>query len=100
MGLVVLSVMEQQYDAVIAVLQDGWKITEVSHRLGSLGKPSATGSSLRERGWPAPLTDRSHRPKSRAHQVRAELEALICEIRRAHPGWESRRIEHHLKRPG
>jgi transposase len=32
--LVELSVMEQRYQAVMAVVQDGWKITEVADRLG------------------------------------------------------------------
>jgi DNA-binding NarL/FixJ family response regulator len=29
-----LSVMEQRYQAVLAVVQDGWKVTEVATRLG------------------------------------------------------------------
>jgi transposase-like protein len=32
--LVELSVMEQRYQAVLAVVQDGWKVTEVARRLG------------------------------------------------------------------
>jgi transposase len=32
--LVELSVMEQRYQAVIAVIQDGWKVSEVADRLG------------------------------------------------------------------
>ena len=32
--LVELSVMEQWYQAVLAVVQDGWKVTEVAARLG------------------------------------------------------------------
>jgi DNA-directed RNA polymerase specialized sigma24 family protein len=32
--LVELSVMEQRYQAVLAVIQDGWKVTEVAARLG------------------------------------------------------------------
>lgn len=31
--LVELSVMEQRYQAVLAVVQDGWKVTEVAERL-------------------------------------------------------------------
>jgi transposase len=29
-----LSVMEQRYQAVLAVVQDGWKVTEVARRVG------------------------------------------------------------------
>jgi transposase-like protein len=32
--LVELSVMEQRYQAVMAVVQDGWKVAEVARRLG------------------------------------------------------------------
>ena len=34
--LVELSVMEQRYQAVLAVIQDGWKVTEVADALGGL----------------------------------------------------------------
>lgn len=46
------------------------------------------------------LADRSHRPSACPHQVAAEVEALICELRREHPGWGPRRIEHQLARQG
>ena len=32
--LVELSVMEQRYQAVMAVVQDGWRVVEVARRLG------------------------------------------------------------------
>ena len=32
--LVELSVMEQRYQAVLAVIQDGWRVVEVAERLG------------------------------------------------------------------
>jgi transposase len=32
--LVELSVMEHRYQAVLAVVQDGWKVTQVANRLG------------------------------------------------------------------
>jgi len=32
--LVELSVMEQRYQAVLAVVQDGWRVVEVARRLG------------------------------------------------------------------
>lgn len=31
--LVDLSIMEQRYLAVLAVTQDGWRVTEVAHRM-------------------------------------------------------------------
>jgi transposase InsO family protein len=50
-------------------------------------------------GLPAPA-DRSHRPANCPHQTAAEIEAEICEVRRLHPGWGPRRIEHELARAG
>ncbi len=102
MGLVELSVMEQRYDAVMAVIQDGWKIVEVAERLGVSRQTIRNWIIRYERqgGLPA-LADRSHRPKtSCSHQIAPELEAMICELRREHPGWGPRRIEHQLKRAG
>src|SRR5207244_7641603 len=34
------------------------------------------------------------------HRTGAEVEARICELRREHPGWGPRRIEHHLAKEG
>ena len=34
MCLLTISVMEQRYQAVMAVIQDGWKVVEVVERLG------------------------------------------------------------------
>jgi hypothetical protein len=46
----------------------------------------------------AGLADRSHRPVSCPHQASAELEAVVCELRRAHPRWGALRILHELMR--
>ncbi len=98
--LVELSVMEQRYQAVLAVVQDGWKVTEVARRLG-VSRQSVHNWILRyEKGGLAALADRSHRPASCPHQTQPELEALICELRREHPGWGPRRLEHQLAKAG
>ena len=34
MHLVEISVVDQRYQAVMAVLQEGWKVSEVAERLG------------------------------------------------------------------
>ena len=91
--LVELSVMEQRYQAVLAVVQDGWKVTEVAERLG-VSRQSVHSWIVRyEAGGLAALADRSHRPSTCPHQTGAEIEARICEMRREHPGWGPRRIE-------
>jgi transposase InsO family protein len=53
-----------------------------------------------EGGGLGALADRSHRPASCPHQIPPETEARICELRRQHPGWGPRRIEHQLGRAG
>jgi len=98
--LVELSVMEQRYQAVLAVVQDGWKVVEVARRLGVTRQSVHNWIARYERGGLPALADRSHRPRSCAHQIPPELEALICELRRQHPGWGPRRIEHQLARGG
>ncbi|HEX2296105.1 MAG TPA: IS481 family transposase [Actinomycetota bacterium] len=98
--MVELSVMEQRYQAVMAVVQDGWKVTEVADRLGVARQSVHNWIARYEQGGLAALADRSHRPASCAHQISAELEAIICELRRQHPGWGPRRIEHQLARRG
>jgi transposase InsO family protein len=98
--LVELSVMEQRYQAVLAVVQDGWKVTEVAERLGVSRQAVHAWIARYERGGLASLADRSHRPATCPHQIAPEIEAMICELRRAHPGWGPRRIEHQLARVG
>lgn len=96
--LVELSVMEQRYQAVLAVVQDGWKVVEVAERLGVSRQTIHNGIARYEAGGLAALTDRSRRPNSCPHQTDAEVEAAIRELRREHPGWGPRRICHQLGR--
>jgi transposase InsO family protein len=98
--LVELSVMEQRYQAVMAVVQDGWKVTEVARRLGVARQSVHNWIARYEQGGLPALADRSHRPQNCTHQISPELEAAICELRRKHPGWGPRRIEHQLARQG
>ena len=63
MHLVEISVMEQRYQAVMAVVQDGLKGTEVADRRGSRVKASTTGSpATRLADCPHSRTDRIGRP--------------------------------------
>jgi transposase InsO family protein len=88
--------MEQRYQAVLAVIQDGWQVSEVAHRLG-VSRQSVHAWIVRyEQGGLAALADRSHRPASCPHQTDGRIEARICELRREHPGWGPRRICHQL----
>jgi transposase InsO family protein len=96
--LVELGVVEQRYQAVLEVLNDGASVTDAARRHGVarqtvhewLRKHAAEGL----RG----LADRSSRPLSCPHQMAPEVEARVVEMRRAHPGWGPRTILFWLER--
>ena len=58
MHLVELSVMEQRYQAVMAVVQDGWKVTEVARRLGVARQSVHNWIARYEQGGLPALADR------------------------------------------
>lgn len=96
--LVELGLVEQRYQAVLEVLNDGASVTDVARRYGVarqtvhewLRKYAAEGL----RG----LVDRSSRPLSCPHQMDPVVEARVVEMRRAHPGWGPRTILFWLER--
>lgn len=98
--LVELGLVEQRYQAVLEVLNDGASVTDVARRHGVarqtvhqwLRQYAAEGL----RG----LADRSSRPQSCPHQMEPAVEARIVELRRAHPGWGPRTILFWLERAG
>ena len=98
--LVELGLVEQRYQAVLEVLNDGATVTDVARRHGVarqtvhewLRKYAAQGM--------AGLVDVSSRPQSCPHQMRPEVEAAIVELRREHPGWGPRTLAHRLGRAG
>ena len=97
LALVALSVIEQRYRAVMAVL-DGAAVTEIAAEVGvSRQSVNAWVARYREAGL-AGLADRSRRPRSSPGRVAAEVEARVCELRRAHPRWGAQRIVHELMR--
>jgi transposase InsO family protein len=97
LALVALSVVEQRYRAVMAVM-DGASVTEVAAEVG-VSRQSVHAWLVRyRRGGLAGLADRSHRAQSCPHRASPELEALVCELRRDHPRWGALRILHELMR--
>jgi transposase InsO family protein len=98
--LVELSVVEQRYHAVMEVLSAGAPVVEVAARYGVSRKTvHAWVRRYRDEGLPG-LSDRSHRPHHHPWQLAADVEARICELRRAHPRWGPRRLGHELDRAG
>jgi len=96
--LVELSVVEQRYQAVLAVIRDGVSIVEVAHRFDV--SRQAVHRWLRwyeDQGLPG-LVDRSHRPPRCPHQMPADVEVWVLEARRRNPDWGPRRLVHEATR--
>jgi transposase InsO family protein len=99
LALVELSVVEQRYRAVLAV-EAGATVSEVARQVGVSRQTVHAWVARYARDGLGGLVDRSKRPASCPHQVSPELEAVICELRREHPRWGPRRLQHELARTG
>jgi transposase InsO family protein len=87
-----MSVAEQRYKAVLAVIADGRTVMEVA-AAWSVSRQTLHGWLSRyEQGGLEALVDRSHRPGSCPHQMDPDVEVAVLEMRRIHPGWGPRRI--------
>jgi transposase InsO family protein len=95
--LVELRLVEQRYQAVLEVL-GGVAVTDVARRFG-VARQTVHGW-LRRYGSSglAGLADRPSKPLSCPHQMLAEIELRVVELRRAHPGWGPRTIGYQLSR--
>jgi transposase InsO family protein len=93
-----LSVVEQKYLAVVAVLADGRSVTEVAVQWGVSRQSVHAWLRRYEESGMAGLEPRSTRPGSCPHQMPGVVEAQVLELRRAHPGWGPRRILYELGR--
>jgi transposase InsO family protein len=99
LALVELSVVEQRYRAVLQV-QAGVSVTEVAARFGVSRQSVHSWLRRYQDAGLAGLMDRSKRPASCPHQLAAEVEVLVCELRRKHPRWGPVRLVHELGRLG
>ena len=97
--LVELSVVEQRYRAVLAVLA-GESVTTVAAQVGVSRQSVHTWLARYRDDGLGGLMDRSHRPVSCPHQSPPEVEAVVCEMRREHPRWGPRRLVFELGRSG
>ena len=98
--LVELGLVEQRYQAVSEVLVDGAKVTDVARRHGVSRQAVHEWLLKYANHGLAGLADRSSRPATCPHQMAPVTEARIVELRREHPGWGPRTLEHHLRREG
>ena len=91
-----LSVMEQRYQAVSAVIHDGLTVIEVASRFGVSRQTIHSWLLKYEKSGLPGLINHSHKPRSCSHQISAEIDVLICEMRRRNPIWGPKRIEYEL----
>ncbi|MGI5196304.1 IS481 family transposase [Streptomyces sp. CA-288835] len=94
-----MSVVEQRYHAVMEVAA-GVPVTQVAARYGVSRQSVHSWVRKYEQSGLAGLADRSHRPASCPHRIAGGVEAVVCELRRRHPGWGPRRLVHELERRG
>jgi transposase InsO family protein len=92
--------VEQRYQAVLEVINDGATVTDVARRYGVVRQTVHGWLRRYARSGLAGLADATSKPLSCPHQMPAEVEAAIVELRRQHPGWGPRTIEHRLGRDG
>lgn len=95
-----LSVAEQRYQAVLAVISDGETVTDVAARFGVSRQSVHAWLAKYEAGGLENLGDGSHRPRSCPHQMDAGVEVEIAVLRRRHPSWGPRRLVFELAKQG
>jgi transposase InsO family protein len=93
-----MSVAEQRYKAVLAVIAAGRTISEVATDWGVCRRTMHRWLARYEGEGLEGLGDRSHRPAHCPHQMPATIEAMVLEMRRGHPYWGARRIAFELAR--
>jgi deazaflavin-dependent oxidoreductase (nitroreductase family) len=95
-----LSVAEQRYQAVLAVISDGLSICQVASKVGVSRQTLHAWLARYEAEGLDGLADRSHRPVSCPHQMPAAVEAARLELRRSRPYWGPRRLVFELAKRG
>jgi transposase InsO family protein len=95
-----MSKVEQRYDAVVAVIRDGLKVTEVAEKFGVHRDTLYAWLARYEAGGLEALAERSHRPRTSPLQMSGVTEARVLELRRLNPHWGPATIRHRLAREG
>jgi transposase InsO family protein len=93
-----MSVAEIKYQAVMAVLGQGRTIAEVASQWRVNRRTVHRWLARYEGEGLEGLAERSHRPASCPHQMDAEVEAMVLELRRIHRYWGARRLALELVR--
>ena len=95
-----LSVAEQRYQAVLAVIRDGVPVVAVARRFDVSRQAVHRWLRWYEAQGLGGLADRSHRPPRCAHQMDPAVEVWVLEARRRNPDWGPRRLLHEAVRAG
>jgi transposase-like protein len=80
-----LSVAEQRYQAVLAVISDGLSISQVAGKVGVSRQTLHAWLARHEAERLEGLAVRSYRPMSCPHQMSPQVEAAVVELRRSRP---------------
>ena len=91
-----LGLVEQRYQAVRDVLNDGASVTDVARRHGVSRQTVHEWLVKYANQGLVGLMDRSCKPLSCPHQMSPVIEARIIELRDEHPGWGPRTLMHRL----
>jgi transposase InsO family protein len=95
-----MSVTEQRYKAVLAVIADGRTVGEVANQWGVSRQTMHRWLARYEGDGLEGLGNRSSRPAHCPHQTPPAVEAMVLEMRRSHQYWGARRIAFELARKG
>jgi transposase InsO family protein len=95
-----MSVAEQRYKAVLAVIANGRTVSEVAKDWGVSRQTMHAWLARYEAEGLEGLNNRSHRPAHSPKQMPAVWEAKVLEVRRARPYWGARRLALELTRKG
>jgi transposase-like protein len=91
--LVELSVVEQRYRIVLAVLENRLSVTGMASEHGISRQTLHTWLRRYTAGGLTALVDRRAKPNSCPHQMAPSAEVLLVELRRQHPRWEPTRLQ-------
>jgi transposase len=93
-----MSVTEQRYQAVLDVIAEGRAVMEVASQWSVSRRTVHRWLARYEAAGLEGLPDRSHRPERCPHQMPADIEVLVLELRRAHRYWGARRLALEVRR--
>src|SRR5215831_13351992 len=94
-----LNVVEQSYHAILDVLP-GAPVIEVAERYGVVRQTVHRWMARYRAEGLDGLADRSHAPRQHPWRIPAQVEAVICDLRRTHRRWGPRRLVFELDRRG